>query len=335
VLDAAWTGDEVLTVEGHAVVRHDVSGNSPERVSVERRPATTDMAASWLRAIATNDGDALVVADDAGAMPLQLRTPAAAPDVVVDVPSVAMWADPGSSTEAIYLVSNEGTAPLHLRGVATASPFSASVDAEGLEASSQCPGQHVLEPGATAVLELGFTPDDPAAVEDTLVIETDDPDEPAIEIALDGNRPAPAIGEPAPDFSLLSLDGHRVRLSDHRERVVFLKLFNFGCSTCAMEFPEIEAQLLPDYDPADLAVIGINISHRTAYADTLRTDANLTLPIALDLQSEVFRHLRAPHKVFPLHVVIDRTGTIAHLDTNPGLTSIRAALEQLGTGSYP
>ncbi|MCP4808015.1 MAG: redoxin domain-containing protein [Proteobacteria bacterium] len=40
---------------------------------------------------------------------------------------------------------------------------------------------------------------------------------------------APAIGEPAPDFTLTDLDGNTVTLSEHADEVVVLEWFNPGC----------------------------------------------------------------------------------------------------------
>jgi peroxiredoxin len=40
---------------------------------------------------------------------------------------------------------------------------------------------------------------------------------------------AAEVGRPAPDFTLRDLDGHAVRLSDHRGKIVVLEWFNPGC----------------------------------------------------------------------------------------------------------
>lgn len=96
--------------------------------------------------------------------------------------------------------------------------------------------------------------------------------------------------------------------------------------TCAEELPQIETQLLPTYGAQGLDAVAVNTSRNTTFAAQVALDKGITFPIALDVESEVFRYYRVPGRVFPLNVVIDREGRIAHVDNGPGLDAAEAAI---------
>jgi len=67
---------------------------------------------------------------------------------------------------------------------------------------------------------------------------------------------APGSGDKAPDFSLQTLDGKQVSLSDLRGKVVLIGMFHIcvPCMNQAMEFNKVRDQL----DEKQLAIVGIN-----------------------------------------------------------------------------
>ncbi|MEK9629125.1 MAG: TlpA disulfide reductase family protein [Nitrospinota bacterium] len=66
----------------------------------------------------------------------------------------------------------------------------------------------------------------------------------------------PKPGDKAPDFSLNTLDGKQVSLSDMRGKVVLIGMFHIcvPCMNQAMEFNKVREQISED----QLAIIGIN-----------------------------------------------------------------------------
>lgn len=323
-LDAAFREDEVLVVEGWAITRYDVSGGTPVPIGIEHRRDVGQLAGTWLRGIARR-GKSWIVVDDAAAIPLEVHDAIEAPNVAVDVPSFAVWAEPGETSEAAYLLRNTGTADLLVGDVEADGDFTAALQTDGLEEHPLCDGYFVVPPGATVLVDLEFAAgEDPS--ESTLTIRTNDPDEPRLEIPLEGNRERVRAGDEAVDFTALGLDGELFRLSDHAGKVVFLKMFNYGCATCAEEFGDVQQSLVPSFAADDFVAVGINTTHRTAYADKVAADAGLTIPVVLDMDSEAFRHYRVPNHVFPLHVVIDRDGKIVHVDDQPGLATVEEAI---------
>ncbi|MDB5091957.1 MAG: cytochrome biosis protein [Candidatus Eremiobacteraeota bacterium] len=54
--------------------------------------------------------------------------------------------------------------------------------------------------------------------------------------------PGPAVGAQAPDFSLTTLDGKRVRLADYRGKTLVLNVWGSWCPPCRLETPDFVAE---------------------------------------------------------------------------------------------
>jgi len=63
-------------------------------------------------------------------------------------------------------------------------------------------------------------------------------------------------GQPAPDFSLQSLEGKPVRLADYRGKAILLNFWATWCQPCKIEMPWFE-ELQKQYGPHGLQVVGI------------------------------------------------------------------------------
>ena len=63
-------------------------------------------------------------------------------------------------------------------------------------------------------------------------------------------------GVPAPDFTLVSLDGNKVKLSDYRGKAVLLNFWATWCAPCKVEMPWF-ADLQKQYGPDGFAVLGV------------------------------------------------------------------------------
>ena len=49
-----------------------------------------------------------------------------------------------------------------------------------------------------------------------------------------------AVGDNAPDFELVDLEGNKHRLSDYRGQGVFLNFWGTWCAPCKKEMPHME-----------------------------------------------------------------------------------------------
>ncbi len=134
------------------------------------------------------------------------------------------------------------------------------------------------------------------------------------------NRPNSASalqGKPAPDFSLASLDGKTVKLSDFRGKAVLLNFWATWCEPCKIEMPWF-VELQKQYGPQGLQVLGV------AMDDTDPKDINefahkmgVNYPIAVGKEAVGDQYGGIPY--LPSTFYIDRDGRV--VDRVYGLVS--------------
>jgi peroxiredoxin len=98
--------------------------------------------------------------------------------------------------------------------------------------------------------------------------------------------PAPKIGGQAPDFTLLSVDGKAVRLSDFRGKSVVLNFWATWCPPCRKEFPELVALYNANKDRG-LVVLGINLQEPPDQVRKFAQEYGATFPIVIDIDADV------------------------------------------------
>lgn len=118
------------------------------------------------------------------------------------------------------------------------------------------------------------------------------------------------VGKTAPAFTLESLDGKAVSLSDFRGRVVFLDFWASWCPPCKKEMPEIAA-LAGKFSPSDLAVVAVSVDkkkeHAKAFISTV-PGASGSITVLHDASSSVVSAYMA--QAMPTSFIIDREGVI-------------------------
>ncbi len=92
-----------------------------------------------------------------------------------------------------------------------------------------------------------------------------------------------AVGDPAPFFTLTTLDGQRVSLEQFIGKPVILNFWASWCEPCGMEMPFLQANF-KKYEGAGLIVLGINASEKDSRQDVERflEEHPVTFPILLD-----------------------------------------------------
>jgi cytochrome c biogenesis protein CcmG/thiol:disulfide interchange protein DsbE len=123
---------------------------------------------------------------------------------------------------------------------------------------------------------------------------------------ISGGSPT-AIGDEAPDFSLVSTDGETVRLSDLRGRPVILNFWASWCVPCIEEFPLLREAAERHADD-DLAIVGVIFDDGPEAAAAFMKEHGGTWPALLDPGMEV----AADYAVFgpPETYFIGRDGRI-------------------------
>jgi len=124
-----------------------------------------------------------------------------------------------------------------------------------------------------------------------------------------GAPPSPRAGFAAPDFTLETLDGSELTLSDLRGHPVLLNLWASWCLPCRVEMPAIE-RVYQRHRDAGLVVVGLNVTSQDseAAARAFAEEFGLTFPIALDRDGAA--SARYELMGLPSTYFIDRAGII-------------------------
>ncbi len=90
-------------------------------------------------------------------------------------------------------------------------------------------------------------------------------------------------GQQAPGFTLLTLDGGRASLTNHRDKLVVLNFWATWCQPCTVEMPSLEA-LWRRYRDRGLVVVGVSVDRGApkALLEPYVRNLKLTFPILLD-----------------------------------------------------
>lgn len=140
---------------------------------------------------------------------------------------------------------------------------------------------------------------------------------------IDRGHGAPAVGDPAPDFSYTLADGTTVRLSDLRGTPVVLNFWATWCLPCVEEMPLLQAA----YDAAEgkLAVLGVNRNELPAAIARFTATTPVTFPLITNIGGDIGD--RYAVNSLPVTYFIRRDGTIGarHI----GALNERTLAEQL------
>ncbi len=79
----------------------------------------------------------------------------------------------------------------------------------------------------------------------------------------------PKVGEEAPDFTVVSLDGQIVSLSDFRGQPVWINFWGAWCPPCRAEMPDIQAAY-ETLGPQGLVLLAVSLGDRPSEAAAFR-----------------------------------------------------------------
>ncbi len=98
-----------------------------------------------------------------------------------------------------------------------------------------------------------------------------------------GQIPAPQAGFLAPDFTLTTLEGETVSLSDFRGQAVLVNYWATWCPPCKAEMPAMQ-RTYEAYRDQGFVVLAVNATNQDALADVeaFVREYGLTFPVLLD-----------------------------------------------------
>ena len=94
------------------------------------------------------------------------------------------------------------------------------------------------------------------------------------------------IGDQAPDFTLVDLNGEEHRLSDYKGQGVFLNFWGTWCKPCAKEMPAMDRQY-EIYKEQGVQVLAVNIAQSDFEVQRFASQYGLDFPIVIDKTKSV------------------------------------------------
>jgi peroxiredoxin/Cu/Ag efflux protein CusF len=124
-----------------------------------------------------------------------------------------------------------------------------------------------------------------------------------------GDQPPPRLASfPAPDFTLLTLSGAPIRLSNLRGKVVLINFWVTWCGPCRVEMSTLDA-LYQQYKDRGLEVLAVNLDTAPiAKIQAFVAEAGVSLRVGLDPSSSTARTYRVLG--LPTTYLIDRAGNV-------------------------
>jgi peroxiredoxin len=129
--------------------------------------------------------------------------------------------------------------------------------------------------------------------------------------------PAPQVDFAAPDFSLETLDGEMVNLSDLRGQVVLVNFWATWCPPCRAEMPAIQ-QVYDRYRDRGFTVLAVDMQESEAEVTAFAEEMDLSFPILIDGNGRVFSRYRV--KALPSTFFVDQAGIIREITIGGPMT---------------
>jgi cytochrome c biogenesis protein CcmG, thiol:disulfide interchange protein DsbE len=118
------------------------------------------------------------------------------------------------------------------------------------------------------------------------------------------------VGDRAPDFTLPTIDGKEISLSQFRGKIVMVNFWVSSCSSCAGEMPDMQA-VFDTWSRDDLEILAVNDGERAAFVQSFIDSKGLTFPALLDSDEAVSKMYQI--STTPTTFFIDADGIIKRI----------------------
>ena len=116
--------------------------------------------------------------------------------------------------------------------------------------------------------------------------------------SVDGDNDTNMIGQPAPNFDLLDLDGERINLNSYKSKYLVIHIATTWCPFCNAEAPYL-VKLSQEYKTRNVNVLIIDVKEpKELVQSKLKEKHNISFPILLDPDGKVAASY-APPDVLP------------------------------------
>lgn len=121
---------------------------------------------------------------------------------------------------------------------------------------------------------------------------------------------AASITGKAQNFTLKSMSGKNLRLSEYRGQVVMINFWASWCAPCRQEMPLLE-DLYKKYKGLGFTLLGVNVEQDSSKASTLLRSIKVSFPILFDNKNTVSKMYKV--LAMPTTIIIDRDGNMRYL----------------------
>ncbi len=118
---------------------------------------------------------------------------------------------------------------------------------------------------------------------------------------------APHVGQPAPAFSLPTVDGKTLTLASLKGKPVYLNFYATWCGPCNEEAPTI-GKFSQRFKSRGLTVLGVNELENPQKAKEFLTKYHLPYTAVVDSDGQAGKQYGALG--LPVHIFIDRSGIV-------------------------
>lgn len=119
-----------------------------------------------------------------------------------------------------------------------------------------------------------------------------------------------SVSGPAPDFTLKSLGGKNLKLSEMAGNVVLINFWASWCGPCLQEMPLLN-DIYKKYEPLGFTILGVNVEENNKNARAFLADRGVDFPILFDSRNSVSQLYDVV--AMPTTVMVDRDGNIRFL----------------------
>lgn len=134
----------------------------------------------------------------------------------------------------------------------------------------------------------------------------------------------------APDFTLQTINGQTVNLTDFRGKPVMLTFWKINCPACQFQIPHTQA-FYDEWSSETIAVLTVNVGDSISAVQDYVTGLGITYPVLLDRQGKVAQVYGIPG--VPVTFLIDADGILKAYQIGPFQS--RQAIESALKSVFP
>ncbi|MFJ8065983.1 thiol-disulfide oxidoreductase ResA [Psychrobacillus sp. NPDC096426] len=135
------------------------------------------------------------------------------------------------------------------------------------------------------------------------------------------------VGDNAPDFALIDMNGEKHQLSDYKGQGVFLNFWGTWCKPCEREFPLMDKHY-QDYKDQGLQILAVNIGESNFSVQKYVDRKGLTFPVLIDNNKSVMETYNI--NPLPTTMLVNPEGKIEKIITGEmSDEAIKSNMEQI------